>query len=448
MHLDSNNNRVSLLAELGILLLDLAGLLVQDPNQLVESAFFDRRMDVKNARVSCADNGGVVKDLDGSIEPTARTAHVLRTANHKPKTERFFFNSLELHLDVIARQSFTELDRAILVVNENLFYTHTRLVRKNNEVLTLADGSGFQFAHHTSSHLLVLICDGKSKRQVKESLSRLELVQKFEERRPVVPGANLSVNSGLQVGTRESRDGHEEDIGFGVETSLLQERLQDVTNFLVSSFIPNSALQTDRRIVHLVNGDNQGFDSSSLGKHSMLTRLATTVKTCFELSFSDRDHENSNIRLSCTSDHVRNEVLVTRRIEDCVILRFSFKRSSATLLSLSFCTLLISCVHTPRKFPALSVFGLGFPFILFHCSLINLSGKIHDMATDGRLASVDVSHKDNVQMAFQSFALDMRSFLRFPFNDLFLLILFQETLSFHLGKLSLQFFVVDLQFRR
>mmetsp|Transcript_9070 Transcript_9070/g.20798 ORF Transcript_9070/g.20798 Transcript_9070/m.20798 type:complete len:331 (-) Transcript_9070:514-1506(-) len=330
-------------------------------------------MDVKHARVPCADDGRVVEDLHGSIEPTAGTAHVLWTANDKSKSKRLFFDSLELHFDVVTRQRFTEFNGSILVVNENLFYTHRGLVRKHNQVLALSDGSCLQLTHHTSTHFLVLVCNWKSERQIKESLGRLELIKKFEKRRSIIPWANLCVHSIFQVGTSEARNRHKEDICLGIEPCLLEERLQDVTDLFVSSFIPDSAFQTDRWIVHFVDCDDQSFDTSSLRKYSMLTRLPTTVETCFEFSFPHRDDKNSNICLSSTSDHVWNEVLVTGSIENCIVLCFRFKGTSATLLSLSFCPLFIGRVHAPCKFPALSVFGLGLSLILFHGSFINLS---------------------------------------------------------------------------
>lgn len=46
----------------------------------------------------------------------------------------------------------------------------------------------------------------------------------------------------------------------------------------------------DGGVVHLVDEDDEVFDSSRLGQHGVLPRLASLLKACLKLSFSGRDH--------------------------------------------------------------------------------------------------------------------------------------------------------------
>jgi hypothetical protein len=76
----SHQHRVTLLAKLRVLLLDLACLLVEDTQKLEKRALLYDRVNVQYASVTRANDGLVLKNLDCGIEPPAgkRACHTLQ----------------------------------------------------------------------------------------------------------------------------------------------------------------------------------------------------------------------------------------------------------------------------------------------------------------------------------------------------------------------------------
>ena len=68
--------------------------------------------------------------------------------------------------------------------------------------------------------------------------------------------------------------------------------------------------------VHLVDGDDELTDTEGEGEEGVFTGLAILGDTSLELTSTTGDDEDSTISLGGTSDHVFNEITVTRGIDD------------------------------------------------------------------------------------------------------------------------------------
>ena len=66
--------------------------------------------------------------------------------------------------------------------------------------------------------------------------------------------------------------------------------------------------------VHLVDGNDELPDTEGEGKESVLAGLAILGDTSLELTGTSGDDENSAVSLRGTSDHVLDEVTVTRGV--------------------------------------------------------------------------------------------------------------------------------------
>ena len=66
--------------------------------------------------------------------------------------------------------------------------------------------------------------------------------------------------------------------------------------------------------VHLVDGDDELTDTKGEGKESVFTSLTILGDTGFEFTSTTSNDEDSTIGLGGTSDHVFNEVTVTRGV--------------------------------------------------------------------------------------------------------------------------------------
>jgi hypothetical protein len=108
------------------------------------------------------------------------------------------------------------------------------------------------------------------------------------------------------VVTVESRDRNESD-SLGVVADLLDEVGGLLDDLLITGLGPLGG-------IHLVDGDDELLDTESIGEKSVLTGLAILGDTSLELTSTRSDDENSAIGLGSTSDHVLDEITVTRGV--------------------------------------------------------------------------------------------------------------------------------------
>ena len=68
--------------------------------------------------------------------------------------------------------------------------------------------------------------------------------------------------------------------------------------------------------VHLVDGDDELTDTEGEGKEGVFTGLTILGDTGFEFTSTTSNDEDSAIGLGSTSDHVLDEVTVSRSVND------------------------------------------------------------------------------------------------------------------------------------
>lgn len=106
----------------------------------------------------------------------------------------------------------------------------------------------------------------------------------------------------------EPRDRNERN-GHGVEADLLDEIGGFLDDLVITRFIPRRSSS-----VHLINGNDELLDTKGVGEKSMLASLAVLGDTSFELTSTGGDDKDSAVSLRGTSDHVLDEVTVTRGV--------------------------------------------------------------------------------------------------------------------------------------
>ena len=72
------------------------------------------------------------------------------------------------------------------------------------------------------------------------------------------------------------------------------------------------------RRVHLVDGDDELTDTEGEGEEGVLAGLAILGDTSLELTPTTSNDKDSTISLGSTSDHVFDEITVSRGVNDLI----------------------------------------------------------------------------------------------------------------------------------
>merc|ERR1719235_3026201 len=155
---------------------------------------------------------------------------------------------------------------------------------------------------------LVDILEGESEGLEDGSLGRLDGIEGLEEEGTLVP--RHVVGELEHVITVPSGNGDERN-SFDLEADLLEVRGDLSLDFVESLFLVVSTLG-----VHLVAANDHLLDTHGEGKKSVLSGLSFFGPSSLELTGWGGDHEDGNISLGGTSDHVLDEISVSWGIND------------------------------------------------------------------------------------------------------------------------------------
>lgn len=316
-HLDDSG--IARLDGLGVVLDRLAGTAVNLLNKLGKLASNVRGVAVEDGRVASADLAGVVEDDDlGGEVLAARGGVVLAVTSDVTTADILDGNVLDVEADVVTRDTLLEL----LVVHLNGLDFSGHVGRSEGDDHARADGTSLDTADGDSADTrdLVDILEGKTEGLGDRADRGLDGIDGLEEGLAgdlaglglllpaLVPGA---VGAGLDhVVTVEAGD-RDERSGLGVVADLLDEAGGLLDNLVVAVLIPLDA-------VHLVEGNDELTDTEGEREQSVLTGLAILGDTSLELTSAGGNDEDSAVGLGGTSDHVLDEVTVTRGICQCV----------------------------------------------------------------------------------------------------------------------------------
>merc|ERR1719245_2351005 len=206
----------------------------------------------------------------------------------------------------------------------------------------------------------------------------------------LVPGHLLA---GLQhVVTMPTRDGHE-----GNSSRVVADLLDEARHFLLNFLKPSLAVRRLSR-VHLVDGNNELLDTQGVGEQGVLSGLAILGDTSLELSSTGGDDEYSAISLGSTSNHVLDEVTMSRSVDDGDVVLGCLELPESNINSDTTLTLSLELVENPGILEGSLARLLGFLLELLNGPLVDSSALVDQVTGSGGLAGVDVSNDNDVDV--------------------------------------------------
>jgi len=197
-----------------------------------------------------------------------------------------------------------------------------------------------------------------------------------------------------------SRDGAEDDF-LRVVTDLLDVTLDFLTDFQESGLV----VRVGSGGVHFVDTDDELLHTQGVGEKSMLTGLTVLGDTGFKFTGSGGDDEYGAVGLRSPGDHVLDEIPVSRGVDDGDVIVLSLELPQSNVDGDTTFTLSLELVQNPGIFEGAFAHLLGFLFELFDDTLVDTTAFVDEMAGRSRLARVDVTDDDdvNVDLLFSHF---------------------------------------------
>merc|ERR1719449_58652 len=215
------------------------------------------------------------------------------------------------------------------------------------------DDAGLNSAHGNCANTsdFVDILEGKSKRLVSGSSWRNDGIKSLKKSHTagisllplhlpsLVPGHLVrGVDHVVSVPARDGDEGN----GHWVVSDLLDK----VGNLLLNLLKPGLAVG---RLggVHLVTGNNELLDTKGVGKQSMFSGLTILGDPSLELTSSRGNDQDTTVSLRCSSNHVLDEITMSRGINDGDIVLGGLKLPESNVNGDTSLTLGLQLVQDP-----------------------------------------------------------------------------------------------------
>merc|ERR1719438_431405 len=131
----------------------------------------------------------------------------------------------------------------------------------------------------------------------------------------------------------------------------------------------------------------------------MFSGLAILGDTGLELSSTRGNDQDATVSLRCSSNHVLDEITMSRGINDGHIVLGCLKLPESNVNGDTSLTLGLQLVQDPSILEG-SLARLGRLLLeLLNSSLVNTSALVDQVSSGGGLARVDVSNDDNVDVS-------------------------------------------------
>jgi len=237
---------------------------------------------------------------------------------------------------------------------------------------------------------LVDILKGKSKGLVEGSLGGDNSIEGFEKSGALEPG---KVGGLLEhVVTVPSGDGDEGNLG-GVVTDLLKVFGDFLLDFFESRLGP-----VDGLFIHLVDTDDHLLDTEGEGKESVFSGLTILGDTSFEFTGRGGNHEEGNIGLGSTGNHVLDEISMAGGIDNGEVELTSFEFPEGDIDGDTSFSFSLKFVEDPSVLERTLTKFVGFLLELFNSSLVNTTTLVDQVTSGGGLTGIDVTDNDEINV--------------------------------------------------
>jgi len=362
--------------------------------------------------VTVLDRSGVVEDDDLRVEVLALLGRVVLGVRGDVATTDFLDGDvLDVEANVVAGKSLGEG----LVVHLHRFDLSGDVGGGETDDHAGLDDTGLDTTdgHCSDTANLVDVLEWETKGLVGGALRRDDGVQGVDEGHTGGDGSldvlgptlfllAIAVSSGppghllgfLQhVVSVPSGNGAEDDF-LGIVSDLLNVTLDFLTDFQETGL----AVRSRGGGVHLVDSDDELLDSESVGEESVLAGLSILGDTGFELTSTGGDDEHTAIGLGSASDHVLDEIPVAWGIDDGDVVVLGLELPQGNIDGDTTLTLGLELVQHPGIFEGALAHLLGFLLELLDDTLVDATAFVDEMAGGGRLARVDVTDDDDVDV--------------------------------------------------
>jgi len=365
-----------------------------------------------------------VQSLDLRGELLARRQGLVSLVHHDVARSRHvqFVETLDVHTNVVARVGTFDT----LVVHfdgENLTTARVGggVGRQEDNFLPRLDNALFDAAGEDIPDTLDLVNtrNRQSHRQFRVTFRSVDhVVQHVQQAVDVelfpfaveafdvdaVPPAHVG---GLldQVVTHPARDRQDRD-RLGDIVRLPPDLGQHVAHFVADFGVPR-LLVAGGIAIHLVDANDQLLDAQQVEQTRVLTRLALDF-TSLVVTLLDgggkvtigRDHQQGDIGLRGTRDHVLDKISVTRRVDDGVVPLLSEKLLGRARDGHTTLALFLLAIHIERKRERRLTQGISLGFQLFDFTFRD-TAEFKQQTTGGRgLAGIDVTADNDGEMLF------------------------------------------------
>nr|KYP42507.1 hypothetical protein KK1_036089 [Cajanus cajan] len=130
----------------------------------------------------------------------------------------------------------------------------------------------------------------------------------------------------------------------------------------------------------------------------MLTSLSILGNSSFKTTSSGIDDKNSTVSLGCPSNHILNEIPVSRSINDCAVVLGGLKLPQGNINCDSSFTLSLKLVKHPCILERPLVHLSSFLLKSLNNTLVNTSKLVDQVASGSGLPRVDVANDHNVDV--------------------------------------------------
>lgn len=390
---EGDESGISVLDELGVLFLRLTSSSVNLVVDGFELASNMSSVAIENGGVSVLDLTGVVHDDDLRVERSNFfSGIVLGIRSDVSSSDILDGDTLDVETNVV---TWNGLGEGFVMHFDGLAFSLDLGGSELNEHTGLNDTS-FDSADGYCSDTtdLVDVLEGKSEGLLKGSLGGFKSIEGLYEDGSLVP---RSVGGLLEhVITVETRDGDEGD-GISLVTDLLEVINKFLLDFVVSFFREVNGL-----LVHLVKADDHLLNTEGESEQSVLSGLSVLGDTSFEFSLRGSNHENSDISLGGTSNHVLDEISVSGSINNGEVILSGFEFPEGDIDGDTSFSLSLELVENPSVLERSLTGFRRFLLELFNGSFVDTTALVDQVSGSSGLAGIDVSNNDQVNMGLIS----------------------------------------------